>query len=733
MTINQTTEEIQDFIKKNNDFSKIEEKNINQIYQKLVDNLTDHNHLYHIENKPIISDLEYDELFLYLKNIENNFSHLISVNSPTQNIFGQISDGFEQAKHTTRLFSLENTYNAEDIQERKKRSKKELKKRWIDNNLYISYSVEPKFDGIWIELLYKNGKLEKVITRWDGIYWEDITNNAKMINSIPKELKLGDFPELKKATISVRWEIMMSKPSREKLNKQREKENKNIFANTRNAAAGSVKLLDPNEVKKRSLVCFVYNLLYSNKEEIIWKTQEETIKTFKKLGLPILNRLHICKNINEVINLCKENTRDNLQQKVYDFDGLVIKINENKNRKLLGATDHHPRRAIAYKFPAKQVSTQITSIDFQVGRTGIITPVANLKPTKLSGATISRVSLHNFDFIKNKDIRNKDYVWIQRSGEVIPYIVWVIKERRKWMNPIMPPTQCPICQKETSQVNMHYYCTNLECDAQIKEKIIHFVSKNALNIEGIWESIIDILVDQRIIKNFADLYKLTEQQTKFRLSSLPGFWDKKISEISKQLEASKKQSLRRLINALGIPGIWKKIAKTLAEELIKESKKTNTKNNLKFIKKKINQENFLKSIYGIWEKIIDWIINYFQINNKNLEELEKMWLNFSKNNNWNNSWILSKQHFTITWSFPFSREKIIQILESNWANFDNTPTQKTNFILIWESPWGKAEKAKKLKIPSYIWRNNIINKYEFLKNLKKEKKKDELPTMQSLF
>jgi len=733
MNISEQTKELQSYINTHKNISDMKEKNISKIYQKLIDNLTDHNHLYYIENKAIISDLEYDTLFSYLKNIENNFPHIISANSPTQNILWQIADGFKQTKHTTRLFSLENTYNAEDIQEREERCKKELQKEQIDKNLYITYSVEPKFDGVGVEIIYQNGILNKVITRWDWISWENITNNAKMINSIPKELNFKGYKNLNKSTISVRWEIMMSKPSREKLNKEREKQNKNIFANTRNAAAWSIKLLDSNEVKKRSLVCFVYNLLYSDKENYIWETQEDTIKTFKEIWLPIFDWLHICKNINEVISLCKEETRNDLQKEAYDFDGLVIKINENKLRKILGTTDHHPKRAIAYKFPAEQISTQIKSIDFQVWRTWIITPVANLEPVNLSGATISRVSLHNFDFIKNKDIRYNDFVRVQRSWEVIPYIVWVIKERRTKGEKIKPPTNCPICKNKTTQSNMHYYCTNLECPAQIKAKITHFVSKNALNIEWVWESIIDILVDQKIINKFSDLYKITEAQTKLKISSLPGFWDKTFSEINKQLEESKTKPLRRLINALWIPGIGKKIAKTLAEELTKKAKKEKAQCNLNFIKNKINEDNFLVSIYWIWEKIIDGILDYFKTNKEELQKLEQIWLNFSSNNINSKSWLLSNKHFSITWTFPFSREIIIQTLEEEWATFDNTPNKKTNFILIGEKAWSKVIKAKQLWIQTHIGWENIIKEFDSIKKLKKGKNTDKYPKMQSLF
>lgn len=724
-----TTSKLQKFIFQNPNPWIIDIFEIKKIYQTLVDCIIEHNHLYYIENKPIISDKEYDELFAYIKKIEEQFPQITSKASPTQWIFWQKSEWFKQANHKVKLISLENSYNSEDIKLRNNRLQKELKKNFETLPEY-SFSIEPKFDWISVEIIYQNWIFEQAITRWDWQTWDDITENVKTLESIPKKLNWN----LENTTMSVRWEIVMSKSVRKKLNEEKQKLWEQVFANTRNATAWSIKLLNSNEVRKRKLNCFVYEILYTEWEINIWETQEEAMQKLSKLWLPIFKWFTKSDNIDEVIELCSNKTKQKLAESDQDFDWLVIKINELKLRESIWETSHHPKRAIAYKFPAEQISTQIESVDFQIWRTWIITPVANLRPVKLSGVTISRVSLHNFDFIKTKDIHQKDFVRLQRSGEVIPYIIWVIKENRtKNFDPkskdfkIEAPQICPICKQKTIQKDIHFYCKNPNCDWLIKWKMLHFVSKNCMNIEWLWESIIEILIKQGLIKNFADLYKISDTNIKLTISKIPGFGDRKLSEMIKQLELSKEKELRRKINSLWISWVWKKMAQQLVLALPDDTK------DLDSLKKQITNIDFLNSINWIWEKTILWIVSYFQENIKTLEELEKLWLKFNKKVKQDINLELSNIHFSITWSFPVSRDKIIEQFENKWAVLDQTPNPKTNIILIWENSGSKKKKAEELWMKIYSWRDNIQNSFNFLKDIITETTKQNWPQMQSLF
>lgn len=745
MTLSQNTKILQDYIKNNSNIEKKSEKEISAIYQQLIDCITDHNHLYYIQSNPIISDLEYDQLFDYLKTIEEYFPHLISSNSPTQSLIWQIAEWFDQAQHTTKLLSLENTYNSQDLIDRDQRVKRNLEKQVIHSESTnpdilrenkISYIVEPKFDWISVELIYKKWKLHQAITRWDWLVWEDITTNAKTIKNIPNKLKQN-------IDISVRGEIIMPKSVWKKLNQQRESNLDQAFANTRNAAAWSIKLLDSWEVSKRWLICYVYDIL---KSSTLWHS---TLWLLTNLGLPIFDRKKTSDNIADVINIClDEDTKSYLDNQDCDFDWLVIKVQDNKQRELIWATEHHPRRAVAYKFPAQQVSTQILSIDFQIGRTWIITPVANLAPVQLSWATISRTTLHNFDFINTKDIKIGDYVRLQRSWEVIPYIVGVIKDKRNWSEiTVNPPTKCPVCNSKILNEDIHYYCSSDNCPAQIKAKLQHFVSKNCMDIMWIGDSIIDILVDQKIISNIADLFELTDANKQILLQKFPWFGNKKVNEISNQLIQAKHKPLWRLLNWLWIWHVGKKTAIMIVDNLINYySLQDQDLSPLENLTKHITDPDFLNSIFWIWQKTVQEIVDF--INNKNnleiLKKLEQFWVNFDpiqyykdKENIWIFEW-LNNWSFSITWTFPISREAIVQEMQKHWRTFHENPKKDTEIILVGEQAWSKKNKAQELQIPIVEWRSNIIQEFSFLQNIinqdKSSNKFSNKPTSQhSLF
>ncbi len=767
MSLSKKTQTLQNYIKNNQNISDISQSEISRIYQDLIDCITDHNHLYYIESDSIISDFEYDQLFDYLKKIEQSFPYMISWNSPTQKLVNQIQDDFKKGGHKIPMLSLENSYNGQDIKEWEDRILKIINKVTNDSNggainpaiqtghstlpypqKDIIYNIEPKFDGISIELIYQDWKFLQAITRWDGLVWEDVTENVKTIKNIPKILK-KNLPW----TISFRWEILIWKSELAKINKEREKQWLQLYANTRNLASWSLKQLDPNITASRNLQCFVYEILYTSDISSKWIkwthgkissnenkdfSQDMTVEmTVENLWLPNYPIILSSNDISEIINVCENpKTKENLQKEDIDFDGLVIKVKDDNLREIIWSTNHHPRRAVAYKFPADQVSTQIKSVEFQVWRTWIITPVANLEPVNLSGATISRVSLHNFDFIKEKDIHYNDFVRVQRSWEVIPYIVWVITERRNNTVPltkgdkggsklITAPTHCPSCWTALTPVDMHYYCQNPECPDQIKEKIIRFVSKDCMDIEWIWESIVEILVDHNIVKDIADLYNLLNFETERIVRRFPWFADKKITEIQKQLQESKKKEFRRLLNWLWIPGIWKKTAKDIYNVISTETKWNGeiSWTNLEHITQYLTKKEFLISIYWVWEKIVEWIINYRNNNYKLLQKLEQLWLNFSTNQSTLNSSLSTLNSFSITGSFDIPRPKIIEEMEKNWYTFDPNPTKNTKYMLIWSKPWNKLAKAEEFWTEIINSRENITKKFPFLLEIKIEKTK----------
>ncbi|HKL43987.1 MAG TPA: NAD-dependent DNA ligase LigA, partial [Candidatus Absconditabacterales bacterium] len=743
MNLSEKTQKLQNYIKSNQNISNISQSDIQKIYQELIDCIIDHNHLYYIESDPIISDVEYDQLFDYLKKIEQSFPYIISGDSPTQKLVNQIQDDFKKANHKMPMLSLENSYNSEDLIERERRILRILEKAGITQK--PTYYIEPKFDGISIELIYENGIFKQAITRGDGITGEDVTQNVKTIKNIPSKLNKKINGE-----ISFRGEILISKSELKKINQQREIEGLQVYANTRNLASGSLKQLNTNITASRNLQCFSYDILHksvistemSNNEgsgEISLNKKKDFSQdmilemTLQGLGLPTYPNINSSQNIENIIEICEnKKTKENLQKEDIDFDGLVIKVKENELRTIIGSTVHHPRRAIAYKFPAEQVSTQIKSIEFQVGRTGIITPVAKLEPVKLSGATISSVSLHNFDFIKEKDIHQDDFVRLQRSGEVIPYITGVIKDRRKnvplnkgegkgdnkkKIGKISPPTHCPSCGTKLTHIDMHYYCQNPSCPAQVKEKIIRFVSKNCMNIEGVGESIVEILVDNNIVSNIADLYKLLDFETERIVRRFPGFADKKITEIKKQLEESKNKEFRRLLNGLGIPGIGKKTAQDISNAITPFMKGGQGDSHLKQISKYLTNPEFLIGIYGIGEKMVEGIIDYRKANLELLKKLEKLGLNFSVEPIHNSQFTIHNS-FSITGSFKFPRPKIIEEMEKKGYTFDSNPNKNTNYMLIGSKPGSKLSKAEELGIKIIKGRDNITKQFPFLLDIK---------------
>ncbi|WP_291490251.1 NAD-dependent DNA ligase LigA, partial [Desulfurella sp.] len=459
------------------------EKDAKKRIEQLRRDINRHNYYYYVLNKPIISDSEYDLLMRELINLEKQYPQFYDENSPTQKVGSDISEKFEKVEHKYRMYSLEDAFSEEEVIEFDKRIKRNL---GIDED--IAYSVEPKFDGVSVNIVYENGKLKVASTRGDGIIGEDITKNIKTIKNLPLILLVDNPPSF----LDVQGEVILTKEEFKKINEYREEMGLPLFANPRNAAAGSLKQLDPKETAKRNLKVFVYYIRgienYQNP-----KTQTQSLEILKELGLPVSELNRYCKNIYEAIDYRQTFllARQNLP---YEIDGMVFKVDDFLLQEKLGYTSKYPKWAIAFKFPPMQSTTVVENIIFNVGRTGIVTPVAILKPVKIGGVTISRASLHTFDELFKKDIRIGDHVFVQRAGDVIPEVVASIKEKRTGKEiQVKKPTNCPVCNSLLQEEGAYLICPNIDCRARIVESIKHFAQKNAMNIEGLGDKIIQQL------------------------------------------------------------------------------------------------------------------------------------------------------------------------------------------------------------------------------------------------
>ncbi len=733
--LNWQTEKYLKFIE-NNKISELDEKKIKDIYFDIIETINYNNYLYYIESNPVISDYQYDKLFDYLKNIEYYYPNIISNDSPTQWLNYQIQTEFKKESHTIKapMLSLDNTYNAEDLKDWDDFIKRKLTDdAW--NTIKYSYSIEPKYDWVSIDIVYDNHlNLKKAITRWDWYIWEDVTENIKTIRSIPSKLNLwsNEFIDyvLKewKWEIRIRWEIVMPRSSFETINNEKRVNWEQLFANTRNATSWSLRQLDPNIVAKRWLEFYPYDLiLLDNNLELIDRWEIYDSIDFKKLWfncINLLNKTLSKSNIDWVIDFCTSNyVLEQLKEYDIDFDWLVIKILPINLRTRLWATSHHPRRAVAYKFPAKQVITKILDIEFSLGRSGVLTPTAKLEPVSLSWVTVSNANLHNMDFINNKDIKIWDYVWIQRSWEVIPYIVWSLKDRRDWTEKIIfPPEKCPACWSKVIRFpdEVPYLCVNINCPWILKEKIWYFVSKEWMEIDWFGEKIVNLLVDWWLISNILDIYKLNQPEIKIKLWSLPLMWKKRVEDLLNQIEKSKNNPLWRILTAIWIKFVGKKTAKIIKDWIIFDYEKKNLSLNDFNIDDLINylsDEEFLLNIYWIWEKTIQSIKTYILINEniKLLKDLEKIWVKFNNFEIKYDKKIMDWLHFSISGKFWISREKIIEILQKNWSIFDDQPKKSTNFIIIWEDSWSKLKKAQDYWLEIIYWLDWLLWKYDFLK------------------
>lgn len=639
---------------------------------------------YYTNDNPTITDQEYDDYYHELEKLEQQYPELIREDSPTKRVGGKIIDEFKKVSHEIPMMSLGDIFSEDEIFEFDQRIKKT-----IPNPTYV---CELKIDGLSVSLLYENGKLIRGATRGNGIVGEDITHNVETIKSIP--LVIND-----KRKIEVRGEIYMPKKSFNKLNQERQEKGESLFANPRNAAAGSVRQLDSKIAAKRNLSTFIYHLPSSDDFNI--KYHHESLSFMKKLGFIVNENIKIADNVNEVINYVKEWT-EKRESLPYEIDGIVIKVDKIEDQKKLGYTSRTPKWAIAYKFPAVEVLTKIKNIEFCVGRTGKITPRADLDPVHLAGSIIKSVTLHNEDYIKEKDIMINDTIVLHKAGDVIPEVVKVLKERRTGIEiPFKMIKNCPICNSklEKKETEANYFCPNPNCDARNIEGLIHFSSRETMNIEGFGESIVEDFYNEGYLKTICDYYTLYNH--KEDLKELEGFGEKSVNNLLQNIEKSKKNSLEKLLFALGIRYIGKKTAKILAI-------------NYRNIDKLMSAEyEDLVKIQDIGEVIADSVYKFFkeEKNIKTINELKLLGVNMEYKGNESIDDNFNNKTFVLTGTLSkLTRDEASIEIENRGGKVTSSVTKKTDYVIVGENPGSKYQKAKDLNI-------NILNEEEFLNML----------------
>jgi len=645
--------------------------------ERLREQIHHHDYKYYVENNPEISDYEYDQLMRQLKELEEKYPSLRSPTSPTQRVGGEPVEGFPTVEHHIPMLSLDNTYSEEEIREFEARLHRELPGEEFE------YVVELKIDGVSISLIYENGEFVRGSTRGDGRRGDEITTNLKTIRAIP--LKLRRKVE---GRVEVRGEVYMSISGFRRVNKEREEAGESLFANPRNAAAGSLKLLDPKITRKRPLDSFIYNLTESTSVSIP-STHFESLKLLKEWGFKVNPYIKLCRSIQEVIDWCKvwEKRRQTLD---YEVDGMVIKVNSIPQQMRLGSTSKSPRWAIAYKFPAKQATTKIKDIIVQVGRTGALTPVAILEPTPLAGTTISRATLHNEDEIRRKDIRIGDTVILEKGGDVIPQVVKVVESRRTGKErKFSMPKRCPVCGADVIRLEDEAVarCIGSSCPAQLKEKIAHYARRTAMDIEGLGDKLINQLVDKGLVLDVADLYKLDLTT----LSSLERMGEKSAQNLLSQIERSKTQPLSRLIFALGIRYVGARGARILSEHFSSMDELS-----------RATQEK-LEAIPEIGPRTAQSIVLFFreERNRKLLEKLRRYGVQMGGEKKGKEKGPLAGKRFVFTGGLErYTREEAKELVESLGARVVSSVSKKVDYVVVGKDPGSKYEKAKNLGVKS---------------------------------
>ena len=663
--------------------------NILKKIEELREKIRSHNYRYYVLDDPAVSDAEYDRLMRDLIELEEKYPRYITPSSPTQRVGIEPVLEFTTVKHIAPMLSLANAFSIEELRAFDQRIKKLIPQKKLE------YVVELKIDGLAVALVYENGVFIRGATRGNGVNGEEITSNLRTIKTIPLKLFSENIPP----RIEVYGEVYMKKSDFKKLNKERTKREENLFANPRNAAAGSVRQLDPRITAQRHLDTFIYRATFPEGNNL--NTHMEVLNYLKKIGFKVNPHIKLCQDIEEAINYCQK-WIEKKEELDYEIDGMVIKVNSLRMREELGSTTRSPRWAIAYKFPAQQVTTKVQGIIVQVGRTGALTPVAILDPVRISGSVVQRATLHNEDEIRRKDIRIGDIVLIQKAGEIIPEVVKVIKEKRTGKETeFLMPTQCPICGAKVfrPEGEVASRCNSLTCPAQIKERIRHFASRNAMDIEGLGPAIIDQLVEKGLIKDISDLYFLERDG----VISLERIAEKSADNLLDAIEKSKKKSLANLIYGLGIRYVG-----VHTSEVITRYYPTLDKF------KKASLEELIE-INEIGPKIAESIILFFK-EKENLaiiERLRSAGLNFGqkeeKIREEKGVQILAGKQFILTGTLKdFTRTQAKEIISKLGGRVTGSVSKKTDYVVAGEDPGSKYQKALELGV-------TIINEEEFKK------------------
>ncbi len=668
-------------------------------YEQLIDQIAYHDRLYYQECAPEISDDAYDALLRKLENIESRHPEWISATSPTQRIADKVLSGFDEVVHTEPMLSLEKVFSKKELEDFHKRVQKLLERS------DVPLCAELKLDGLALSVTYEKGHFVRAVTRGDGKVGSDVTQNVKTIRNLPLRLPVGCND-----VVEVRGEVFLPKQAFLQLNEERQRNNEPLWANPRNAAAGSLKLLDPHEVAKRTSlsICF-YGVVQGQPAQI--DSQSELQAWLKELGLPttqtFLEQNHVdvssyavCHTVDEMLTFA-HTIEKNRSELPFGIDGIVFKVDAISNGISLGATSKHPRGACAFKFSAESGWTTVKAITFQVGRTGVITPVAELDPIAVAGSTIARATLHNFEELVRKDVRVGDYVSIEKGGDVIPKVVEVDRSKRKGdAAPLTIPTHCPSCQsllvKDNEEVAIR--CVNKNCPEQIKRRLMHFVSKDGLDIEHLGEKVIEQLVDKKIIHNAADIFLLTSTE----LKQLSGFKEKSIANVLSSIQKSKRTTLDRLLAALGIRHVGTQAAESIARSIPSIA--------LLFTA----QEEELQQIPGIGQKVAHSLVAYLrdEANKNELEMLLSAGLVIEeKGGVIDSSHQFYNKHFVITGTLQkMARHEAIQALKKVGANISESVSKKTNYLVVGEDAGSKLEKAKKLGV-------SLLDEQQFLSML----------------
>ncbi|MBN1439580.1 MAG: NAD-dependent DNA ligase LigA [Anaerolineales bacterium] len=660
--------------------------NASQRLEELKRRIQYHSYQYHVMDSPVISDAEYDAMMRELTALEARYPELKTPDSPTQRVGGSVSEKFNRTAHPHPVLSLGNAFHPDDL------------RGWFDRIMKLSpdvaragFVIEPKIDGLTVILHYNEGVFRLGATRGDGLEGEDITPNLRTIRSLP--LRIPADPHVRRIPprrLVVRGEAFIPVAEFEALNERLAREGEKVYVNPRNAAAGALRQLDSSLTARRPIDVLCYSVL-------VWEganrpaTQIQTLAVLKELGFPVPAMAERAATIEEAIRICGsfEERRNSFK---FETDGLVVKLDDLALADRLGYVGKDPRGAIAYKFAAREVSTRLQDIGVNVGRTGVLTPYAVLEPVAVGGVTVSRATLHNFDFIRERDIRIGDRVMIKRAGEVIPYVIGPIPDARTGSERVyLPPKRCPSCQEEVrkEEGEVAYYCINSACPDQLVRHLEHFASRTAMDIEGLGIKIVEQLVQSGLVKDLAGLYDLTAED----LLSLEGFAEKKADNLVASIAASKKRPLNRLLVGLGIPGVGEVLAGDLAREFGDVSALGNA------------SSDRLQQIDGVGPNLAEEILDWFsrKPNRRLLERFRKkeIWPSFRPESAPAAPQTLAGKTFVITGTLSrYSREEAKRRIESHGGKVSESVTKKTGYVVVGDAPGSKLQKAQKLNIPT---------------------------------